>query len=98
MFIHTVLWNFKNQDTKDQDFKLAKEKLINLKNYISELTEIDIAMANNINQDFQREILLITKFANEKDYIVYRDHEKHLEVKEYLDTVFKDRIVCDAQN
>ncbi len=96
MFIHIVLWNFKSQQDRDKKFKEAKEKLYALKNDISELKEIELGLSNTITQDFQREVCLITKFDSEKDYIVYRDHEKHLKVKEFLGTVFENRIVSDV--
>ncbi len=98
MFIHTVMWNLKNDTTRVNDFQQAKEQLLALKSQIPELLEIEIGKAENkATDEYTREVTLITKFKNQEDYAVYRDHEKHLEVKKYLATIFEARVVSDIE-
>ncbi len=95
MYVHIVLWNFKNRENREEEFKTAREKLYSLKSVIPELQSIELGLAENQPNELEREVALITRFNNLEDYNVYKDHHEHLKVKDYLVTIFQDRVVSD---
>ncbi len=96
MFVHIVLWNFKNAENRDEEFKIARDKLYNLKNIIPELKSIEFGLAKPASNELERDVALITKFDDVEGYNVYKNHSDHLKVKDYLVTIFKDRVVSDV--
>ncbi len=95
MFVHTVLWNLKKEKNKN-DFLKIEELIKSLGKLIPELKYSKMGFNENISSEFERQVILITHFDNEKDYIVYRDHPEHLKVKDEIAKVFENRIVSDV--
>ncbi len=96
MFIHTVLWNIQEGKTRE-DFNKVQKSMYNLKSLIPELKDVKFGFNEKKGDELTRQITLVTYFENEKDYIVYRDHEEHLKVKDELKNLVCDRISSDVE-
>jgi len=92
MIKHIVLFKV-NDKTK---IKKAKELILDLKNHIPEI--IDIEVFSDIGYDESAsDFGLITTLKDKKDLDIYAKHPKHLEVIKFIKTIAIERRAIDYE-
>ena len=82
---------------ENSPFEEIKRKIIQLKNYIPEIIEIEVGIDINFDQN-PSDISIIAIFKNIKDLEIYANHPKHLEViNNYIKPHLKKRCVVDYE-
>lgn len=97
MIRHIVMWNLKEEAegaTKATNGKLIKQRLEALNGVIPELTFAEVGI--NFNPDGY-DLCLCSNFADKASLDVYQNHPAHVEVKEFINKVVQDRVVCDYE-
>jgi len=97
MFKHVVMWRLKPEADGRSRWENAvelKERLERLPPRIPELRDLEVGL-NVSSSDAAADILLITAFASERDYQVYREHPEHERVVHFIRTIVADRQVVD---
>ena len=97
MIKHIVLWSFRPQAegrSKQENIKLAREKLLGLKESIPEVRSLEIGININTGQD-AFDLALYSEFENEKDLDTYQKHPEHLKAVDFLRKVRDRRVVAD---
>jgi len=92
MIKHIVLFKV-NDKTK---IEKAKQLILDLKNYIPEIIEIEVF--TDIGYDkTASDFGLITTLKDKKDLDIYAKHPKHLEVIEFIKTIAIERRAIDYE-
>ena len=93
MIKHVVILKLK----ENSPLLLIKEQILNLKNEIKEIIEIEVGI--DIGFDIQAgNLCIITKLKNIKDLEIYAKHPKHIEVIEnYIKPNLIGRYVVDYE-
>jgi len=93
MIKHVVILTLK----ENSPLKEIRERIIDLKNHIREIIEIEVGIDINFDQN-PSDISIIAIFKNIKDLEIYANHPKHLEViNNYIKPHLKKRCVVDYE-
>jgi len=93
MIKHVVILTLK----ENSPLKEIREKIIDLKNYIPEIIEIEVGIDIRFDKN-PSDIAIITNLKDKKDLEIYANHPKHLEViKNYIKPYLKERRVVDFE-
>jgi len=91
MIRHVVILDLAKNAPKE----LIKDKILELKNIISEIINIEVGVDINFDPS-PSDLCIIADFKNIKDLEIYANHPKHLEViKEYIKPYLITRKVTD---
>lgn len=91
MIRHVVILKLK----ENTDLKLIKEKILNLKNEIKEIINIEVGIDIGFDPT-SSDLCIIADFKNIKDLEIYANHPKHLEIiKNYIKPFLIERRVVD---
>ena len=96
MIRHIVAWNYKDGFTEaenKENAEKAKKELEALKQLISGIVEIKVH--TNLLASSNRNVVLDSVFESEEALIVYQAHPEHTRVKEFIHSVFQDRVCLD---
>lgn len=93
MIKHVVMWKLINVSDGDEVVK----KLKNLEGRIPGLISIDAGTDTN-RGDASYDVVLISKHESQAALDSYQVHPEHVEVKEYIGSVVKERVVVDFSN
>lgn len=95
MFKHVVMWQLKNRnDLTARQEMIRRLKL--LETEIPQLRRLEIGL-DMLQLPASADILLITEFDSQQDYLVYRDHPGHRAVVNFINTVTSERRVVDYE-
>jgi len=93
MIKHVVILTLK----ENSPFEEIKEKILELKNFIPEIIDIDVGIDIRFDKN-PSDIAIITILKDKKDLEIYANHPKHLEViKNYIKPYLKERRVVDYE-
>lgn len=73
MYTHVVM--FKLKDRKDIDF--VADTLRSMNGRIPELKSLEVGI-NDIESERNYDLVIITRFASQDDYLLYAEHEYHV--------------------
>lgn len=99
MFVHVVMWNLKENYTNMDKATIANEiknKLLQLKNEISEIRFMEVGINAHFHEK-NHDIILITKFENLQAMQAYANHPKHQKVVAFIKEVITDRAAVDYE-
>ena len=97
MIKHIVMWKVKEKalgKTKEENIAEIKCMLMNLKQFIPELLNIEVGI-NIESLTGLHDIVLTTSFKDEDDLNIYQSHPKHVEVATHMRQVVTDRTCVD---
>ncbi|WP_186429384.1 Dabb family protein [Clostridium sp. BSD9I1] len=99
MIKHIVMWKLKefaDGKEKQENAKIIKTGLENLKDKINELKFIEVGI--NVNSSHQAyDIVLYSQFENMEDLNIYQNHPEHIKVGEFIKKVVNERVVVDYE-
>lgn len=95
MIRHIVMFKLLNiKKNKELNINKLKDKLDNLKNKIPQIVDLETGV--NISKSSNAyDLVLVTKFKDQKDLEDYRIHPEHLVVLDYLKEVNEIMTVVD---
>ena len=99
MIKHIVMWRlyeFAEDNSKENNALIIKEKLESLKNEIPEIIEIEVGI-DFLNSEQSYHLVLYSTFANKEDLDIYQNHPKHKEVGNFISKVRTERVVVDYE-
>jgi multimeric flavodoxin WrbA len=97
MLKHIVMWKLKDfaeGKTKAENAKMMKEMLEGLKEKIAEIEHIEVGM-NVIPSEAAFDVVLYSKFKDDKALAIYQKHSEHVKVAEFVGKVKEERVVVD---
>lgn len=97
MIRHIVMWNLKDEAegaVKKENGRKIKEKLEALNGVIPELIFAEVGINFNPNG---YDLCLFSQFADKAALDVYQNHPEHVAVKEFINKVVAERVVCDYE-
>ncbi len=92
MIKHIVL--FKLKDNSKENKKLLQQKLMQMKDEIWVLKNIEVGI-NFLDSPRAYDIALLTDFETKEDLDIYQEHPYHVEIKEFIKEVTIDSKVVD---
>jgi len=92
MIKHIVLFKVNDKSQIDK----AKEMILDLKNHIPEIKEIEVFTDIGYDENAS-DFGLITTFNNIDDLDIYAKHPKHLEVIKFIKTIATERRAIDYE-
>ncbi len=95
MFKHIVMWNIKEGYDKKEVHHKIRNDLRSLMDIIPEIHDLDVL--ENVVEGNNRDIILLSEFETEEDFLVYKTHPEHLKVVEYIKSTCMDRSVIDIK-
>lgn len=99
MIHHIVIWKLKDfaeGKSKQENAKLIKEGLENLKNHIPEIIKIRVGI--NLESDFTNADLVLHSYFNSiEDMLIYQNHPKHHEIAGFIGKVREERYCVDYE-
>lgn len=99
MIKHIVMWKLKEHaenNDRETNAKLMKEKLEALKNDIKEIQKIEVGI--NINSsDAAYDVVLYSEFNSMDDLKAYIVHPKHEDAAAFVGNVRESRVVVDYE-
>ncbi len=97
MIKHVVMWTLKEEaegNTKIENKKIVKEKLLALKGVISQIESIEVG--DNINpSDAAFDLVLISTHTDQDTLTGYINHPAHKEAAAFIGKVVSERKVVD---
>lgn len=96
MITHIVFLKLKPELDKDSTLENLKNKLLDLKNYISVLKHLEVGFDFN-GSAAAFDLALYTTFASKADLNSYQIHPEHEKVKAYIGKVTESRAVVDYE-
>ena len=99
MLKHTVLWKLKDNalsNTKTENAQILKEKLLDLKDLINEIRQIEVGI-NVIDTPSSYDFILNVIFDNKEDLNSYIINEHHQKVASFVKEVTNDRVCIDYE-
>ncbi len=97
MLKHIVMWKLKEHAegrTKAENAKMMKEMLEGLKGKITEIEHIEVGM-NVIPAEAAFDVVLYSKFKDEKALTTYQNHPEHVKVAQIVGKIKEERFVVD---
>jgi len=95
MFKHVVIWKLKDREDQAARQEMIRQ-LTTLQMQIPQLRRIEIGI-DVLNTPASADILIITEFDSEQDYLVYRDHPGHQAVVGFINSITAERRVVDYE-
>lgn len=95
MIKHIVMWKLKEENKEENALKI-KNDILELKNIIKEIKEIEVGIDIN-KSDAAYDIVLYSSFDSQKDLDAYQVHPKHKEVGVFMNQVKVNRVVVDYE-
>jgi Trk K+ transport system NAD-binding subunit len=99
MIKHVVMWKLSDAaegNSKAVNLSMVKEKLLGLKQIISEIESLEVG--ENINSSGAAyDMVLITTHADMQALAQYIDHPAHKEVASFIGKVISERKVVDFE-
>lgn len=99
MVKHIVMWKLKEEHngmTKDELILEMSNRLIELKDKISELVDLQIGI-NGIHFEKNSDLVLITDFNSFEDLATYAAHPDHIKVVGFAKEIVVDRACVDYE-
>jgi hypothetical protein len=99
MVKHVVMWKLKDSaegNSKLENQKLTKEKLLGLKQKILQIDSMEVGINFNPSEAAY-DVVLITTHADKEALAKYAAHPDHKEVAAFISKVVKDRNVVDFE-
>lgn len=98
MIRHIVMWNHK-EDFNDKERAIHAQKIKNELESLSQMIDGILSLKVMINPlaSSNREILLDSLFESEVHLQKYQVHPEHERVRQFVDSVVKDRVCIDFQ-
>ena len=99
MIRHIVMWRFLESaegNTKDENIKIATERLYALIPKISEIKKMEIG-ADVLHTAASMDMALVTEFETLDTLHTYAVHPEHLKVAEFMKKVTEERVVLDCE-
>jgi hypothetical protein len=97
MIKHIVMWKLKAEaenKTLEENAKIIKKSIEDLKNKIKEIKKIEVGI--NINTDKSSfDAVLYSEFEDEVSLEKYLKNPEHLKVAEFLSKIREERIIVD---
>jgi hypothetical protein len=87
------LKDFAEGNPKSENAKLAKEKLLALKEKIDEIKYVEVGINDPKASQDNFDMVLITEFDNFGDLDVYQKHPEHVKASEFIKKI-KDIRAC----
>jgi hypothetical protein len=78
------LKDFAEGNSKSENAKLAKERLLALKEKIKEIKYIEVGINNPKAPQDNFDIVLITEFESFDDLDIYQEHPEHVKTSEFM--------------
>ena len=97
MLKHIVIFKLKDTDDKKKVALELKEHLLNLKNHINEILEIEVGVKSDKAPESHFDVFLNTKFNGIEELNSYRVHPEHQKVLEFIDRTCSDRVAIDYE-
>lgn len=100
MVKHIVIFKLKdsaNGKTKAENIVELKEKLLELKNQISEVLEIEVGVKSDKASETNYDVILITKFDGFAELDIYRVHPEHVKVVTIISEIADSRVAIDYE-
>lgn len=88
------LKDFAERKTKAENAKMMKGMLEGLKEKIAEIEHMEVGM-NVIPSEAAFDVVLYTKFKDEKALVIYQKHPEHVKVAEFVGKIKEKRVVVD---
>ena len=98
MIKHIVAWKLKDEAdgrNKNENALLLKTKLEELQHFIGEIKSLEVGINSFNSQEGNWDIVLITEFESQEVLMKYQNHEKHLEVVQFVRKVRELRAAVD---
>ena len=99
MFQHIVLWKFKeyaNEKSKEENIQICRENLYALREKIPQIRHMEVG-ADQLHTAASYDMILISGFDSQEDYLIYRDHPDHISAGKYLSSCVTDRVCIDYE-
>jgi len=97
MIRHIVIFKLKESENKKELAKELKEKLLDLKNHIDEIMEIEVGIKSDKAAETNFDVFLSTKFNGFDELNIYRVHPVHKKILEFIDDTCSDRVAIDYE-
>lgn len=97
MIKHIVFCNLKDNalnNSKEQNANILQQKLLELADFIPEIKHMECG-CNIKAAPAAFDFALYSEFENETDLNIYQNHQKHVEVKEFISQIATDRAFVD---
>ena len=97
MIKHIVMWTLKDEFNglnKNEIAKELKNQLLALENKIPQIKSIEVGI-NEINEDKNHDVVLITEFESFDDLGTYAKHPEHMKVVEFVKSISTGRAAID---
>jgi len=94
MVRHIVMFDFKENNKKENNIQKAKEMLENLIDIIPTLKSMEVGV-NFSSEDRAMDLSIITSFDDKAGLEEYATHPEHLKVVEFIKTVVNSSKVSD---
>ena len=91
MLKHVVMWKL-NEDKKNENMCLMKEKLEMLVGVVSVIRSLQVGFNENGGE---YDVILITDFDSMEDLQAYDSHPEHQKVREFIKNVVQKRAAVD---
>ncbi len=96
MVKHIVVWDFKDEFSREENLKNAEIIKKNLESLISIIPEIVSLEVNyNMLSTSNGDIVLVSEFNNEEDLNIYSEHPEHKKAGEFNKIALKNRRCFD---
>jgi hypothetical protein len=92
------LKNFAEGNSKSENARLAKEKLLALKEKIKEIKFIEVGINDPKASPDNFDMVLITEFESFKDLDVYQIHPEHVKVADFIGKIKDTRACVDFES
>lgn len=99
MIKHIVMWKLNDKaegNTKEENAKLIKTKIEELKDKIDEIVDIEVGI-NVVEDPSAYDVVLYSVFNNKDDLNKYAKDPIHLEVVDFVKKVVNSRVVVDYE-
>ena len=100
MIKHIVIFklkDFANGKSKKENSEELKLRLLELKNYITEILEIEVGIKSDKASETNFDLFLSTKFNGFTELDVYRIHPEHVKVVDFIKEISSDRVAIDYE-
>jgi len=97
MIKHIVIFKLNDTENKKEIASELKKQLLNLKNHISEILEIEVGVKSDKAPESHFDVFLNTKFNGLDELNSYRVHPEHKKVLEFIDKTCSDRVAIDYE-
>jgi len=100
MIKHIVSWKIKDfaeGNTKVENLKIMKHLLLNLKEKIPVIKDIEVGINSSNTNESNFDIVLISKFGSLQDLNAYQTHPEHVKVADFVGKIRETRACIDFE-